>query len=169
VVAGDAGLGAEVEALRRAVLADKGRGDRVIADVAEMRGRLAGAKPGGAEWEAKLGPGKAMDVELLAQMLALRAASPARSVERQLAAGRTAGEVSQMDETVLLDAFRLCWQLQAASRLLSDQVVDPQALGEGARAFLLRETGQVSAPGLSARLAAVAAAADRVIATKLAD
>ena len=169
VVAGDADLGAEVEALRRAVLADKGRGDRVIADVAEMRGRLAGAKPGGAEWEAKLGPGKAMDVELLAQMLALRAASPARSVERQLAAGRTAGEVSQMDETVLLDAFRLCWQLQAASRLLSDQVVDPQALGEGARAFLLRETGQVSAPGLSARLAAVAAAADRVIATKLAD
>jgi glutamate-ammonia-ligase adenylyltransferase len=169
VVAGDAGLGAEVEALRRAVLADKGRGDRVIADVAEMRGRLAGAKPGGAEWEAKLGPGKAMDVELLAQMLALRAASPARSVERQLAAGRTAGEVSQMDETVLLDAFRLCWQLQAASRLLSDQVVDPQALGEGARAFLLRETGQVSAPGLSARLAAVAAAADRVITTKLAD
>ena len=169
VLAGDADLGAEVEALRRAVLADKGRGDRVIADVAEMRGRLAGAKPGGAEWEAKLGPGKAMDVELLAQMLALRAASPARSVERQLAAGRTAGEVSQMDETVLLDAFRLCWQLQAASRLLSDQVVDPQALGEGARAFLMRETGQVSAPGLSARLAAVAAAADRVIATKLAD
>ena len=169
VVAGDEGLSAEVEALRREVLAEQGRGDRVIPDVAEMRGRLADAKPGGAEWEAKLGPGKAMDVELLAQMLALRAASPARSVERQLAAGRTAGEVSQMDETVLLDAFRLCWQLQAASRLLSDQVVDPQALGEGARAFLLRETGQVSAPGLSARLAAVAAAADRVIATKLAD
>jgi glutamate-ammonia-ligase adenylyltransferase len=169
VLAGDAGLGAEVEALRREVLAEKGRGDRVIPDVAEMRGRLAEAKPGGAEWEAKLGPGKAMDVELLAQMLALRVASPARSVERQLAAGRTVGEVSQMDETVLLDAYRLCWQLQAASRLLSDQVVDPQALGEGARAFLLRETGQVSAPDLSARLAAVAAAADRMITSKLAD
>ena len=169
VVAGDADVGAEVEALRRAVLADKGRGDRVIPDVAEMRGRLAGAKPGGADWEAKLGPGKAMDVELLAQMLALRAASPARSVERQLSAGRTAGEVSQMDETVLRDAYRLCWQLQAASRLLTDQVVDPNSLGEGARAFLLRETGQVSASDLSARLAVVAAAADRVIAAKLAD
>ena len=169
VVAGDADVGAEVEALRRAVLADKGRGDRVIPDVAEMRGRLAGAKPGGADWEAKLGPGKAMDVELLAQMLALRAASPARSVERQLSAGRTAGEVSQMDETVLRDAYRLCWQLQAASRLLTGQVVDPNSLGEGARAFLLRETGQVSASDLSARLAVVAAAADRVIAAKLAD
>ena len=167
VLAGDAGLAAEVEALRRAVLADKGRGATVRQDVAGMRARLAEAKPGGGTWEAKLGPGKMMDVELLAQMLALRAASPARSVERQLAAGQAAGDVSQMDATVLLDAYRLCWRLQAGSRLLTDQVVDPQTIGEGARAFLLREVGEADAPGLTARLAAAAQAADRVIAAKL--
>ncbi len=167
VLAGEAGLAAEVEGLRRQVLADKGRGASVVQDVAEMRARLAEAKPGSGAWEAKLGPGKMMDVELLAQMLALRAASPARSVERQLAAGRVAGDVSQMDETILLQAYRLCWRLQAGSRLLTDQVVDPTTLGEGARAFLLREVGEADATGLTARLAAVTTAAETVISARL--
>ncbi len=167
VLAGEAGLAAEVEGLRRQVLADKGRGASVVQDVAGMRARLAEAKPGSGAWEAKLGPGKMMDVELLAQMLALRAASPARSVERQLAAGRVAGDVSQMDETILLQAYRLCWRLQAGSRLLTDQVVDPTTLGEGARAFLLREVGEADATGLTARLAAVTTAAETVISARL--
>ena len=166
-VLGDPALGDEVETLRRLILTEKSQGPRIAADVADMRARLADAKPGGAAWEAKLGPGKLMDIELLAQMMALCSASPARTVERQLAAGGTAGLVSQMDETVLLDAYRLCWRLQAGSRLLTDQVVDPGALGESARAFLLRETGEETAEGLTARLAAVAAAADRVITERL--
>ena len=171
VLAGDLGLGAdlgaEVEALRREVLAAKGQGVQVRADVADMRARLAGAKPGAGAWEAKRGPGRLMDVELLAQMLALMTASPARTVERQLAAGRTAGLVSQMDETALLDAYRLCWRLQAGSRLLTDQVVDPSALGSSARALLLRETGQSEGAALTARLLDAAAAADRVITERL--
>ncbi len=167
VLAGDASLTDEVEAMRRLILAEKAKGDKVVADVAEMRARLAEAKPGGADWEAKLGPGKMLDIELLAQMVALQTASPARSVERQLAAGRTAGLVSQTEETALLNAYRLCWRLQAGSRLLSDAVVDPQELGEGARAFLLRETGEASVAGLTSRLAAMATVADSVIAAKL--
>jgi len=94
-------------------------------------------------------------------------ASPARTVERQIAAGRMAGEVSEMDETLLLVAYRLCWRLQAASRLLTDQVVDPDALGEGARAFLLRETDMPDAATLSVRLTDTTAAADRVIVARL--
>ena len=167
VLAGDPVLGDEVETLRRLILTEKSQGPRIAADVADMRARLADAKPGGAAWEAKLGPGKLMDIELLAQMMALCSASPARTVERHLAAGGTAGLVSQMDATVLLDAYRLCWRLQAGSRLLTDQVVDPGALGESARAFLLRETGEETAEGLTARLAVVAAAADRVITERL--
>ncbi len=153
--------------MRRAVLAEKGQGATVLQDVADMRARLAEAKPGLGEWEAKLGPGKMMDVELLAQTVALRAASPARTVERQLAAGVKAGEVSQMEETVLLAAYRLCWQLQAASRLLSDQIVEPETLGEGARAFVLRETGEATMADLTQRLHGVAAAADKVISARL--
>ncbi|MEO8241291.1 MAG: glutamine-synthetase adenylyltransferase [bacterium] len=167
VLAGEAPLAAEVEALRQMVVAEKGRGETVRQDVADMRLRLAEAKPGMGAWEAKLGPGKMMDVELMAQMMALRAGSPARGVERQLAAGVTAGELSQMEETSLRSAYTLCWQLQAASRLLSDRVVDPEALGDGARGFLLRETGETEATGLTVRLAKVAAAADQVISARL--
>ena len=167
VLTGDPGLGDEVEALRRAILTDKSSGPAIAADVADMRARLAGAKPGEGEWEAKRGPGKLMDIELLAQMVALQSASPARSVERQLAAGVTAGIMSQMDATVLLDAYRLCWRLQAGSRLLSDQAVDPAALGETARAFLLRATGAAEVAGLSDYLAQQAVSAEAVIVRQL--
>ena len=167
VLAGEPSLGDEVEALRRQILHEKSRAPQIATDVADMRARLAEAKPGGADWEAKLGPGKMMDIELLAQMMALVSASPARTVERQLAAGVTAGLVSQTGATVLLDAYRLCWRLQAGSRLLTDQVVDPQALGDSARAFLLRETGEAGAERLTTRLAEVAKAADNEIAKVL--
>lgn len=154
VMAGDAGLGGEVEAFRRDLIARKGQGARVAPDVAEMRARLAEAKPGQGPWEAKNGPGRLMDIELCAQMLALQAGSPARAVERQLSAGHSAGLLSLSDETVLRRAASLYWALQAGTRLLSDRVLDPEALGTGARAFLLRETGAADAPALTRELTA---------------
>ena len=167
VMAGDAGLATEVEALRRAVLARKGQGAQVRADVADMRARLAVAKPGEGVWEAKFGPGKLMDVELLAQTMALITASPARQVERQIAAGVMAAKLSQSDQTVLLDAFRLCWRIQASARLLSDKPLDPATLGEGARAFLLREAGVEDVERLLALLSERAALATDVIVAHL--
>jgi [glutamine synthetase] adenylyltransferase / [glutamine synthetase]-adenylyl-L-tyrosine phosphorylase len=167
VLVGEPGLAAEVEAFRRDVIARKGQGATVLADVAEMRTRLATAKPGDSGWDAKFGPGKLMDVELLAQTMALIAASPARQVERQIAAGGNAGKLSQSDQTALLDAYRLCWRLQAAARLLSDKPLDPAALGLGGRAFVLRETGQDTAEALTDRLAEVAGLADAVISAHL--
>ncbi|MGV8986244.1 MAG: glutamine-synthetase adenylyltransferase [Cypionkella sp.] len=156
VLAGDAGLAGEVEGFRRDLLKRKGQSDKVRKDVADMRARLAEAKKGVGVWEAKNGPGKLMDIELFAQMLALMAGSPARCVERQLAAGRSGGNLSQTDETVLLNAMRLCWDLQAGSRLLSDRPLDPETLAEGAQAFLMRETGAEDAAGLTQALAEAA-------------
>ncbi len=193
VLAGAVGLAADVEALRRATLAAKGQGagvrPRVRADVAGMRARLALAKPGAAAWEAKFGPGHLMDIELAAQMLALLSASPARQVERQIAAGAKAREVSQTAQTALLDAYRLCWRLQAGSRLLSNKPLASDALGIGGfgrgglgldelglgglglggQAFLLRETGEADAGALSARLAVVVARAAAAIDALLAE
>lgn len=100
-------------------------------------------------------------------MCALMAASPARGVERQVAAGVQVGVVSQMDATVLLDAYRLCWRLQAGARLLTDQPVDPAVLGESARAFLLRETGEAEAEDLTEKLELLSAGADRVVSQRL--
>ena len=163
VLAGEPSLAAEVEAFRREILARKGQGDTVIKDVADMRARLAQAKPGTGGWDAKFGPGKLMDIELLAQTMALITANPARQVERQIAAGGKAAKLSQSEQTALLDGYRLCWRMQAASKLLSDKPLDPDHLGEGGRAFLLREAGEAATEALTERLAQAASLAETVI------
>lgn len=163
-LAGAAELMAEVEAFRRQLLPVKGRGPTVRADVAEMRARLQAAKPARGVWEAKNGPGRLMDIELMAQLAALLSGSPARGVERQIEAGRKGGILSDSDAQVLLEAYRLLWRLQAGTRLITDGVVEPGSFGEGARAFLLRETGEPGAEALSERLEAVTGLAEAVIA-----
>jgi len=164
---GAADLCAEVEELRRTILVQKGPGHSVLSDVAEMRARLAAAKPAAGSWEAKNGPGRLMDIELLAQTCALRSSDPARRVEVQLHAGVKSGFLSPADEQSLLAAYRLCWRLQCGTRLLTDRTLDLDQLGEGGRAFLLRETGQDGGAALSTRLDEVLAAAAVVIDARL--
>ena len=168
VMAGDPGLAADVEAFRHEVLAEKARDPaKIRADTADMRARLQDAKPGTGAFEAKYGPGRLMDVELYAQMIALLAASPLRQVDRQIAEGAKAFQVSQSDQTALLAAYRLCWRLQAAVRLLSDRPTDLDQIGDGARAFVLRETGQAKAQDLSLALAQVCGAAAAAISAQV--
>ncbi|HEY6919248.1 MAG TPA: glutamine-synthetase adenylyltransferase, partial [Tabrizicola sp.] len=151
VLAGEATLAGEVEAFRRALLVRKGQGDRVKTDVAEMRARLAAAKPAQGAWDAKNGPGRIMDIELAAQTTALLSGSPARSVERQIASA--AGRIMpDSDMQTLTSSYRLMWRLHAAVRLLSERALDWQSLGEGGRAFLLRETGAADAAALAEAL-----------------
>ena len=73
VVAGPADLGEEVAAAITAVLAHPHDAAKVLADAADMRRRLAEAHETAAAdpWEVKLGPGRMMDIELLAQTGAL--------------------------------------------------------------------------------------------------
>ncbi len=163
VLAGDRGLAGDVEDFRRTLLQAKGQGKTLRADVAAMRDRLAVAKPAAGVMDAKNGPGRLMDIELFAQTMALMAGSPLRGVEAQLAAGDLAGIVSQADHTALHDAYRLCWQLQASARLLTDKPLDMADLGIGGRAFVLRETGFAAEDTLFARLDAHVAAAAAVI------
>ncbi|MFN7224218.1 MAG: glutamine-synthetase adenylyltransferase [Paracoccaceae bacterium] len=162
VLVGDPGLAGEVEGFRRDLLARKGKGRTVRADVAAMRERVQAAKPAKGSWEAKNGSGRLMDIELCAQMVCLIVGSPARGVERQIAAGAGAG-LSHSDQTALLDAYRLLWRLQCGTRLLTEGALELADLGEGGRAFLLRETGEPSAAALTARLEAATALAEAVI------
>jgi glutamate-ammonia-ligase adenylyltransferase len=168
VLAGEPTLGGEVEAFRRGLLQRKGPGAKVRADVAEMRARLAAAKPALGPWDAKNGPGRIMDIELAAETVALIAGSPARGVERQIAAGTAIG-LAESDAQALLTAYRLQWRLHAAARLLTDRVLDWQALGEGARAFILRETGAVDGADLSQSLAAAVQAAGAAVSRLVGD
>jgi len=163
VLAGEPALAGEVETFRRALLLRKGQGTRVRPDVAEMRARLAAAKPAQGAWDAKNGPGRIMDIELAAQTVALLSGSPARSVERQIAAG--AGRIMpDSDAQQLGSAYRLMWRLHAAARLLSERALDWQALGEGGRAFLLRETGVEDAERLATHLARAVGEAEAAVA-----
>ena len=153
-VAGNAALAIEVEAARRDVLAAKAGGDKVLSDTADMRARIFSAKAPDGEWEAKIGPGRLQDIELLAQACALRAADPARRTEAQLRAGHRAGFLDQADEAALQAAYRFFWRLQAGGRLLTEKPIDMDQVGEGGRTFLLRETGMSSLDALRSELKA---------------
>ncbi|WP_395540430.1 glutamine-synthetase adenylyltransferase [Neotabrizicola sp. sgz301269] len=165
VMAGEPGLAAEVEALRRGLVAEKGKGAKVRGDLAEMRARLAAAKPAEGPWEAKNGPGRIMDIELCAELMALISGSPARAVEMQLAAGKSL--MPQEDRETLLEAYRLLWRVQCAGRLLGARRLEPDALGEGGRAFVLREAGVASATALAEAIVSAAGLAEAAILRQL--
>lgn len=166
-VAGSAVLGGEVEAFRRSLLARKGEGPAVLADVADMRRRLAEAKPPSGPWDCRQGPGRLQEIELVAQTAALRAGHAARRTEAQLAAGLRAGWPAKAEVEALLAAYRLCWRLHCAGRLLSNASPDPDRLGPAATAFLLRETDQPDTATLALRLSRTAEAAATVVNTLL--
>jgi glutamate-ammonia-ligase adenylyltransferase len=162
-VAGDAALAADVEAVREAVLARGHAPDKIIAEVATMRARIAAAKPAEGPWDAKLGAGRLQDVELVAQAASLMAGSLARGARDGLEAGIKTGWLDAATGAALTEAYLLFWRLQLVSKLLSDKPLDPAGIGEGGCRMLLRETGQETLDELEAALVEVAANADAAI------
>jgi [glutamine synthetase] adenylyltransferase / [glutamine synthetase]-adenylyl-L-tyrosine phosphorylase len=162
-VAGDARLGARIETFRQALLARPQDRAKVLTDTADMRARLAEARPGAGGLEAKHGPGRLLDISLLAQAGGLLAGSPARGTAAQLEAGQGALGLSAAHLAALLEADRLMWAVQAATRLVTAGALDPEAMGGGGRALLLREAGAQDMAGLEEALADAAQAADRII------
>ncbi|MEX5726715.1 glutamate-ammonia-ligase adenylyltransferase [Rhodovulum iodosum] len=162
-VAGEAALGDEVEALRRALLCEKADAARVVEGVVDMRARLAEAKPAKDTWDGKQGPGRGQDIELIASAAALVAASPATQVAGQIEAGQAAGWLSADEGETLCAGYALTRKVQAAARLISPGPLNPDELGEAGLAFLLRGTGAQSAAELQERLTEARAAAARVI------
>ncbi|MFN3606774.1 MAG: glutamine-synthetase adenylyltransferase, partial [Cypionkella sp.] len=169
VMAGGAALGADIEALRCAIIAQKGKGAGLRADVADMRARLAAAQSGATlgAWQAKLGAGRMMDIELCAQALALIVASPARSAADHLAAGVLAGAMPQSDAQTLQECYDAMVRVQIALRLLGEGAggegagaCDPAALGAGGRAFVRGASG-LADPALALRHAASRARSGR--------
>ncbi|MCF6315932.1 MAG: glutamine-synthetase adenylyltransferase [Marinosulfonomonas sp.] len=163
VVAGDAALGEVIEAFRAALIMDKGKGASVLADVADMRARLAEAKPAVNIWEAKLGAGRMQDIELVAQTAALLAGDTAHDVTTQLAAGVRAGWLTGAGRETLQTTYDAFWCLRGAAKLLTEGALDMDEIGEGGRSFVLREMDEESVETLRATLEAVAQAAHMVV------
>lgn len=168
-VVGSEALADAVEAFRREVLHAKGQGSAVMSDLAEMRARIAEAKPPQGDWDAKIGAGRLQDTELICQAVALRAGSPARGVAAQLAAGVAHGLLSAADASAISGAAGLFWRMQAAARLLTGGTLNPDDLGEGGRRLILRETGFAVMEDLQAAMQEAAQKADAVISAKLAE
>ncbi len=159
VVAGDAALAADVEAVRARVLAAKADGADVAANVGDMRRSIAGVKASNGVWDAKIGAGRLQDVELVGQMVALQAGETARETDLQVAAGG----LDAANSAALLDAAGLCWTVQSAAQLVVGGGLDPDKLGEGGLRFILRETGADDLAALAERMADLSARASAVI------
>lgn len=152
-VAGDADLGEEIESFRRDLLARPRDRDKTLRDVADMRARLAEARPGGLPLDAKAGPGRLQDIELFAETGALLMGSSERHIADQLAAATRAFELGENETALLTEAVTLFWRVQAAARLVAGEgSVNSETTGAGAGAFLLRETGEETVEQLEARL-----------------
>ncbi|CAM3229280.1 glutamine-synthetase adenylyltransferase [Paracoccus nototheniae] len=146
-------LAHQFEALRRQVLAQRGGDARVLPDLSQMRARLFAAKPAQGPYDARRGPGRLQDIDLLAQSCALRAGDPAHGTLAQLRAGRRAGLLSTTEASTLASVWRGLWGVHAAARLLTDRPLDMDEIGRGGQDFLLREVGEASPDALRDRLA----------------
>uniref|UniRef100_UPI003B51EB2A bifunctional [glutamine synthetase] adenylyltransferase/[glutamine synthetase]-adenylyl-L-tyrosine phosphorylase n=1 Tax=Roseovarius indicus TaxID=540747 RepID=UPI003B51EB2A len=169
VIAGPAELAGDFETFRCDLLKEKGARERVLPGVADMRRRIAEAKSPAGAWDTKLGPGRMQEIELVAQAGALMAAEPGRSVAAGLKACVAIGWLDDADRAALAEAYGLCWCVLQAARLLTDKPLDPENLGEGATAFLLRETKAETLDEVQARLVEVTGAAAEIIDAALAD
>lgn len=156
VIAGNEALGEEFAGLRKGLLAKSRDRKGVLSDVADMRARLASAKPGGADLDIKSGPGRLQDIELFAQTGALLRGDGARCLGDQLDAAIEVFDLAADEGAKIRTAADLFWRVQSAARLISKDPLTRDATGAGAEAFLLRDLGVDSLEDLSAEIAKTA-------------
>ncbi len=160
---GDTGLLADVAGVRRDVLARAKDRARLVADTADMRARLAEAKPGTGLWDAKAGPGRMTEIELLGQLAALLTGRDVTDPAAQLACLPDSGLAPpEAADRLIRHHARLTALLQTA-RLLTEKPLVPEDLGQGGCAMLLRETAEPELSVLSAHLAETSAEAARIV------
>ncbi|MEL7098248.1 MAG: glutamine-synthetase adenylyltransferase [Pseudomonadota bacterium] len=169
VITGPAALGAEIEALRREIIARPRERAGVVADLHAMRERIASAKGPGAPWDAKLGHGRMQEIELIAQAGLLLSGNAARDIDTGLLGAVASGLLDAAGAQACAAAYALCFDLQMAGRLTNRAGLDPDQLGQAARAFLARATGMEDIGALAAALAARTGAAGGVIDARLAE
>ncbi|OAN71359.1 glutamine-synthetase adenylyltransferase [Sulfitobacter sp. EhC04] len=163
VVAGPSDLADAVHALRDEILARPTEPGKVQTEVAEMRSRIAQAKAPSGPWDAKIGPGRLQDIELLAQAGALLAGTTARHIPDGLTAACTVGLIDAQGAKTLKQAYGHCWALQCAGRLLSAKPLVEETLGQAGAAFLARTLNAPDLCGLEAEVTRTYDAAAAVI------
>ncbi|MCY4463513.1 MAG: DUF294 nucleotidyltransferase-like domain-containing protein [Albidovulum sp.] len=155
-ITGSASLIHLFESVRRKVIISK-RSNRgvILKDVRDMRTRLAkhaDSKRVGDPWETRLGPGRLLDIDLLAHSATLLAGSSERMVAGQIKCGGADGWIDDDGLALLLSSYGLLRKVLQVARLTFDGKFRPEAAGTGASELLLRETGENSIEALAMRL-----------------
>lgn len=153
-IAGPDDLCADIEKIRAGVLSRPRARGETLTEVATMRARIAAAKAPAGIWDAKTGPGRMMDIELVAQAGALLSAKGVRDVAGGLQGAVACGWLSVAESQILSDAYRLYWSVQTAARLLSAKGLEAATIGEGGALFLCRSSGFETLEALEEDLAA---------------
>ncbi|KRB50188.1 bifunctional glutamine-synthetase adenylyltransferase/deadenyltransferase [Rhizobium sp. Root708] len=137
LICGDAGLIAEAESIVTDVLSRHREPAKLARDVTEMRQLIESEKPPASAWDLKLIPGGVIDIEFIAQYLALVA--PTKGVEAKVN-GLNTGEALKLlggrlmsagDVDTCLEAFQLYTELSQLIRLCIDGLFDPKEAPAG--------------------------------------
>jgi [glutamine synthetase] adenylyltransferase / [glutamine synthetase]-adenylyl-L-tyrosine phosphorylase len=170
VVAGPADLAKDAAAAVAEVIRRPHDEARVLADARDMRRRLTEAHAAAAAhpWEVKLGPGRMMDIEILAQSGALICdLADLRRPARMLDGVARAGWMGRDDAEVLGRALDRLTALQQILRLAADHTIRPDEGGAGLVALVLSAAGGGSLPELEATLRDEATECGRIITARL--
>lgn len=173
VVCGSPDLAAKVEAIIRRTLTSPRDADQLIADVADMRERMAREHKAATRWEVKHLRGGLVDIEFTAQWLQLNhgAAHPdmlACNTRAALENAVAAGVLSRGDHDSLVEALRLWSAVQLVLRQTLAGNFDEATAPQGLKEVMVRATGLTDFKTLVDRMDDCAAAAlevfDRLVA-----
>ncbi|HXO02169.1 MAG TPA: bifunctional [glutamine synthetase] adenylyltransferase/[glutamine synthetase]-adenylyl-L-tyrosine phosphorylase, partial [Stellaceae bacterium] len=161
-VAGDARLGRRIEAAVAVALRRPRDSARLVADVAEMRQRIADEHPRPPPLDLRNRRGGLVDLEFIVQYLMLRDAARTPQILRYdigaaIAALGAAGILEPQAVQTLGDALNLLRAARGFLTLLFDGVPDAEALAGPAGATLAHCVGAVDFPRLDADISAACA------------
>ena len=161
VVTGPPALRERIGAICRSVLARPRDPSRLVADVAEMRTRMAKARGQASPWSVKHRRGGLIDAEFIAQYLVLRHCHERPEIisgDAAEAFGRlvAAGFLDDQTGAELIEAVELWRRLQMMLRLTAAEDLDQRAAPAALELLLARSTGCVDFAALQQRMAEVA-------------
>jgi glutamate-ammonia-ligase adenylyltransferase len=162
-VTGSENLRRRLEQAIEAALVIPRDSERLVADVAEMRRRIADEHPRPAVWDLRNRPGGLVDLEFITQYLMLREAPTNPAVLRRdtgaaIEALGAVGVLPPQAIHALGDALTLLRGVRALLTLLFDGTPEPEALTGPLGATLARCAGAIDFPRLDADITAACAA-----------
>ena len=169
VIAGDPGLGGEVETIVRQTVS-RPAGDGLGGEIAALRRLVEAGKPHAGAWDLKLAPGAQLDLEFLAQALVLRHAEAHPTLlgcdtAGALSTARDLGLLKRSDGDALVAAAALFTDLTQVMRLCHEGRFDPATAGAGLKRRLVASAGLPDLPTLERHLADTRAAVRAAFAT----